>query len=70
MVEMFHQDLGRHIAGVAKGGGYGKREPLIGGWLHTGRIDATGICIKDMWDLDAPVTWQGTASATRRKATG
>ena len=37
---------------------------------QTMRTDANGVNIRDHCDLDAPVKWQGTASATRRTATG
>ena len=50
-VERFHAAMGRHLAAVDRGGGYGP-DRKIGGWLHTGRIDANGIVIKDVCDLD------------------
>ena len=62
-MELFHRDLGLHIAGVARGGGYGRRGPLIGGRMQTARIDRKGITIVDNCDLDGLVTWKsGTAA--------
>lgn len=65
LVELFHRDLGLHIAGVARGGGYGKTGPLIGGTMQTARIELKGITITDGVDLDRTmVKWkQGEAAA-------
>jgi len=43
---------------------------VIAGKVTMVAISRDGISMRKICDLDAPVTWQNAASATRRTATG